>query len=110
MTNERPIAFSDENLSVASFGHEINNSLDSLINLLFLIEGEASLTRKVRQYLKLAQEEALRISQISHTTMNLSRHPGEARINVPQLLNSTLELYKSRLHAKGISIDVRYCR
>lgn len=36
----------------ASAAHEINNPLDSLLNLLYLLETEATLTEKGRHYLQ----------------------------------------------------------
>ena len=53
----------------ASAAHEINNPLDALLNLLYLLESE-SLTAKGRHYLTLAQEEVQRISQIARETLN----------------------------------------
>jgi len=47
----------------ASLAHEINNPLESLLNLLFLLEGEPVLTESGRHYLALAQEEVRRDEQ-----------------------------------------------
>jgi signal transduction histidine kinase len=47
----------------ASAAHEINNSLGSLLNLLYLLETEATITEKGRHFLTLAQEEVCRISE-----------------------------------------------
>src|SRR5579872_3370579 len=61
----------NENRLAASFAHEINNPLQSLVNLLHLMgEEEATLTDEVRHYLTLAREEANRISQIARAAMN----------------------------------------
>ncbi|PYX95875.1 MAG: hypothetical protein DMG63_18115 [Acidobacteria bacterium] len=55
----------------ASFAHEINNPLQSLINLLHLMDEEgAALTADGRHYLMLAQDEAQRLSQIAHAAMD----------------------------------------
>jgi signal transduction histidine kinase len=93
---------------VASLAHEINNPLESLLNLLYLIEAEATSTG--RHYLALAQEEVHRISQIAHGAMDQFRsRAGPQDTNVPRLLRSVVDFYKSRLDSQGIRVETRYC-
>jgi two-component system, chemotaxis family, CheB/CheR fusion protein len=95
---------------VASLAHEINNPLDALLNLLYLLEGEDTLTEKGCHYLALAKEEVHRISQIAHGAMDRSRSlAGPQDTNVPRLLHSVIDFYKSRLDAQGICVEARYC-
>ena len=95
---------------VASLAHEINNPLDALLNLLYLLESEDTLTESGRHYLALAKEELHRISQITHGAMKQFRGPaGPQDTNVPRLLKTVIEFYKSRLEAQGICVDARYC-
>ena len=92
----------------ASLAHEINNPLDSLLNLLYLIEAEATPTG--RHYLALAEEEVHRISQIAHGAMDRFRSPvGPQDTNVPRLLGSVVDFYTSRLDSQGIRVEARYC-
>ena len=92
----------------ASLAHEINNPLDSLLNLLYLIEAEATPTG--RHYLALAEEEVHRISQIAHGAMDRFRSPvGPQDTNVPRLLGSVVEFYMSRLDSQDIRVETRYC-
>jgi two-component system, NtrC family, sensor kinase len=94
---------------VASVVHEINNPLDSLLSLLYLVEGEATLTVKGRQYLTLAEEEVQRVSQIAHAALEGFRNSAAPKdTDVPKLVNSVIDLYKSRFEGRGISIDTRY--
>ena len=95
---------------VASLAHEINNPLDALLNLLYLLEAEDTLTEKGRHYLAHAKEEVHRISQIAHGAMNQFRSPaGPQDTNIPRLLHGVVEFYKSRLDAQGICVEARYC-
>jgi signal transduction histidine kinase len=100
----------DQVKSLASLAHEINNPLESLLNLLYLMEAEATLTEKGRDYLTLIRGEAHRMSQTIHAAMDRLRDsPTRKKTNVPGLLRSVLEAYESRLRSQGISVEGRYC-
>jgi len=104
-----PAAPASEGSVAASLAHEINNPLDSLLNLLYLMEKEPTLTEKGRHYLALAEAEVHRISQIAHAVLQESRQTATLKsTNVPQLLNSVIDFYQSRLETKSISVDTRY--
>lgn len=92
----------------ALLAHEINNPLNSLSSLLYLIEAEATPTG--RHYLRLAREEVDRISKIAHGAMDRFRSPlGPQDTNVPRLLGSVVDFYMSRLNSQGIRVETRYC-
>jgi len=93
----------------ASLAHEINNPLDSLVNLLYLLKAEATLTDKGSQYLMLAGEEVQRISQIAHAALDGFRElNGPKGASVPNLVGSVVDLYRSRFESRSISINTRY--
>jgi signal transduction histidine kinase len=75
----RSAAPSEEGRLAASLAHEINNPLDSLLTLLYLMKAEATLTQKGSQYLMLAEEEVRRISQIAHAEGRQCAEPGGLR-------------------------------
>src|SRR5439155_5254915 len=89
--------------------HEINNPLDSLLNLLYLLEPEATLTSKGRHYLTLAQEEVRRVSLIARETLNQEKVVAmPERTNVGELFAAVLDFYKERLDSSGIMVQTRY--
>jgi CheY-like chemotaxis protein len=100
----------DRNKGAATVAHEINNPLDSLLNLLYLADAEPSLTDTAHRYLALARAEVGRISQIAHAALHEpTGDEGPENTNVPQLLRSVTDFYKSRLQSRGISVDTRCC-
>jgi two-component system, chemotaxis family, CheB/CheR fusion protein len=105
----RPPPPENQNGIVASLAHEINNPLAALLNLLHLIESEVPLTNKGRQYLALSHEEVQRISNILHTAMEFRDAGDPEETNVPALLRSVLDFYRSRFASRGISLNTRYC-
>jgi CheY-like chemotaxis protein len=95
---------------VATMAHEINNPLDSLLNLLYLLDGEAALTEKGAHYLATARDEVQRISLIAHSALDGFRDTaGPKETSVPKLVGTVVDFYNSRLEGRGISFTTRYC-
>jgi len=100
----------DEKL-VASLAHEISNPLETLRNILYLLQKEATFTQKGRQYMALAREEIDRTSQIAHAAMHRARDTAvPTPTNVPDLLRSVLDFYKPRFESPPISVHSRFCQ
>jgi signal transduction histidine kinase len=93
----------------ASLAHEINNPLESVLNLLYLVKMETALTESGRRYLTLAEEELQRVSKIAHAALDRARGFGVPQeTNVPELMDSVIDVYRSRFEARGISMNTRY--
>lgn len=93
---------------ISSLAHEINNPLEALHQLHYLIEREGTLRKKGRQYLALARDEVQRISQILHAAMELRDTGDPEDTDVPELLRSVLHFYKSRFDSQDICVNTRY--
>jgi len=103
----RPPPRETEN-GISSLAHEINNPLEALHQLHYLIEQEGSLREKGRRYLAMAREEVQRISRILHAAMELRDSGDPEDTDLPELLRSVLSFYKSRFDSHKISIHARY--
>jgi PAS domain S-box-containing protein len=93
----------------ASVAHEINNPLEAVTNLLFLLANSPSLDRTAREYVNTAQQELARVAEI--TTQMLRFHkqstaPAPARI--ADMLDSILALYRARIIASEIQLTRDY--
>ena len=88
----------------ASISHEINNPLEAVTNLLFLLKQE-SLPEQAAAYLQLAEQELARVSQIAGQTLRFHRQATRARAITPlELLEPVLALYRGRLNNSNISV------
>jgi signal transduction histidine kinase len=89
----------------ASIAHEIRNPLDTVTNLLYLVESEK--TEGVRsQYLSQAREELGRISQIASSTLGFYRDPvGRTSFDIAELLQSVLVLFQGRFSVQQVKIE-----
>ena len=91
----------------ASIAHEINNPLESITNLLYLIEqGDP---RQSREYLKLAQRELSRVVQISKQTLSFSRETrSPVSVQFSELIEEVLGLHSRRIGEKNLRVVRQY--
>jgi signal transduction histidine kinase len=93
----------------ASIAHEINNPLEAITNLLYLLSNHAELTEPARSYVELAEHEVRRISEITQQTLRFYRQSTlPARTNLAELLDSVLSLHQGRLRNLGIAVEKKY--
>ena len=88
-----------------SIAHEINNPLESVTNLLYLLGADEGLSERARDYLSLAQRELDRVAQIAKQTLNFYRDtPHPVRIQPSELIDEVLVLYSRRIAEKQIRV------
>jgi PAS domain S-box-containing protein len=93
----------------ATIAHEINNPLESVMNLIFLARQHSAETGKAHQYLLTAEEELERVSHIARQTLGYYKDTGSpADVFLHGLIENVLAVYNSKLTAQGISVDLRF--
>jgi PAS domain S-box-containing protein len=89
----------------ATIAHEIHNPLDSISNLLFLMDGPST-PEESAHFLSLARQETARVTQISRAMLSLYR---ESRAPVPidlkDMLESILLLMERRFLVLGVTVQ-----
>ena len=89
----------------ASIAHEINNPLEAITNLLFLLHNFCQLEDPALNYVVMAEHEARRIAEITQQTLRFYRQSTlPARANMGELLDSVLSLYQGRLNTLNIHV------
>ncbi len=89
----------------ASIAHEINNPLEAITNLLYLLD-ESALENEQRKYIQLAQQELARVVDISTQALRFYRDPGAPTLcNVSEIIDSALALFNGRIAALQIQIE-----
>jgi PAS domain S-box-containing protein len=92
----------------ASIAHEINNPLEAVTNLLYLIRLQESLSSETKEYVELAQHEVARVSEITQQTLRFYRQSTlPVTANVSELLDSVLALHQGRVNS--LQVEVRRC-
>jgi signal transduction histidine kinase len=96
----------------ASMAHEINNPLESVVNLLYLIS-TCSLPEESFKYTQMAMSELARVSEIVTQTLKFHRQQSKPdMVQITEIVESALALYQGRLMSAQIVIekDFRECR
>ena len=92
----------------ASLAHEINNPLESLTNLIYLLH-RTPLDPAASQYLAMAQTELSRITSMSRQLLGFfPEAAAPVQVDVASLLDSVLEVHSRQIEAHGIKVRKDY--
>ena len=105
--SERALLQSEKLASVgrlaSSIAHEINNPLESVTNLLYILQSRP-LDSASQALVSTAQEELARVSQIATQTLRFYKQSSSrTHLDLPALADSVLALYRARLTNAGIT-------
>jgi PAS domain S-box-containing protein len=93
----------------ATIAHEINNPLGAVTNLLFIAKETPGLPDSARHYLEIADAELRRIAHIARQSLGFYRESNApALTSVNSVLESSIDVLKSRIQAKHPVIEKRY--
>jgi PAS domain S-box-containing protein len=93
----------------SSISHEINNPLESVVNLLYLIEHPDVTPADMKTYAALAQSELARVSHIVTNTLKFHRQTVEAaECKMSEIMDSVISLFQGRLATRHIGVTRRY--
>ncbi len=88
----------------ASIAHEINNPLEAVMNLLFLIRQDR-LSPTTARFAELASQEISRVSEITQQTLRFYRQTTlPARTNVREILESVIRLHMGRIQSLQVEL------
>ncbi|HEX4484772.1 MAG TPA: PAS domain S-box protein [Terriglobales bacterium] len=88
----------------ATIAHEINNPLEALTNLLYIVRQDPA-SPQAPEYLGRAEEELARVTQLTRQTLSFYRGNREASpMRVGSLISSVLSVFAPRLRNKSIEI------
>jgi PAS domain S-box-containing protein len=89
----------------ATIAHEINNPLEAVTNLLFLIGMNRELPDSLRVFLSQAEQELSRISHITRQTLAFHRESKDPLpASVRELVGSVVFLYERKFRERGIEL------
>ena len=90
----------------SSIAHEIHNPLDTIGNLLYLIDHHTDMPQTVRQHVAMASEELTRLTQITQHMLAFQR---EAKTPVPikidEVFRNVTALYERKIESAAIKVE-----
>jgi PAS domain S-box-containing protein len=93
----------------ATIAHEINNPLEALTNLMYLINRDESIQGDSRRMLAMAEEQLNRINHIAKQTLGFYRERSTAEaVDVVQTMDELLAIFKPRLGGKHLQLTTEY--
>ena len=91
----------------SSIAHEINNPLEAVINLLYLLRTADSMA-DVKTYALMAESELARVADITLQTLRFHRQQSSATpLNLMEMISAVLRLYSARLISRKIVLKVK---
>ena len=88
--------------------HEINNPLESVTNLLYLLRKSGKLDQQLDGYVEAAEIEIARVAHITKQTLSFYRESNRPlQTNIPELLDGLLNMYVQKIDSH-ISVHRRY--
>jgi PAS domain S-box-containing protein len=89
--------------------HEINNPLEAIINLFYLVQKHPSLDAVARSYADMAERELSRVAHITKQTLAFYRESAQAiPVSIPELLDDLLEFQSRQLEKSKIAVDRQF--
>jgi PAS domain S-box-containing protein len=93
----------------SSISHEINNPLEAITNLLYLVALSDELPESLKDYVHTAQDELSRVCQIATQTLRFHRQAVRAtHVSAADLVDAVLNLYQGRLANSNIHVEAKY--
>lgn len=93
----------------STVAHEVNNPLESVTNLLYLIGTDDDLSPTTRSYITLAEEELARLSNITRLTLTFARSASvRGPVNVAEVFDAVLSIYQRRSDLLDVTIERFY--
>ena len=92
----------------ATIAHEINNPLESIMNLLYLLRSKIT-DDDGRKYLSTAEDELGRVSHIAKQTLGYYReHTAVSPASLSEIARQVIEIYQPRCAVAGINIGTSF--
>lgn len=93
----------------ATIAHEINNPLESVTNLIFLLQNHGGLDDTARQYVNTAASELARVVHIARQTLGFYRDTSSpVPVRISGLLQDVLDLYSRKAANREIRVEPQF--
>lgn len=93
----------------ATIAHEIQNPLDAVTSLLYLIQTSEGISPIALDYTRSASDEIARITNITRQLLSFNREALQpVPVNLSEIMDSVVSLFQAKLTASGIQVAREY--
>jgi signal transduction histidine kinase len=93
----------------AVLAHEINNPLESVTNILYLLRDDPSLDDRAQELVQMGEKELSRVAHIARQTLGFYRQPNRPTyVSLSNILSEILDVYRDPLQVSKISAERRF--
>jgi PAS domain S-box-containing protein len=93
----------------ASIAHEINNPLEAITNIFYILESSSNLPDEVMDLVRTGGSELKRVSHIVRQTLSYYRHSNKpVEVDISELLEDTLRILDHHLVARQVTATTQY--
>jgi PAS domain S-box-containing protein len=91
----------------ATMAHEINNPLEAVGNLIYIVKNSPNIAENVHAYLAMAEQELERVSHITRQTLGFYRDSSEpGPVDMREIIEAVLRLYDNKMRSKSVVLDL----
>jgi PAS domain S-box-containing protein len=93
----------------ATIAHEINNPLESLMNLIYLARTSSASNEAAHAYLLIAEKELERVTHLARQTLGYYRGSGvPVEVHPKEIMEDVLTIYHAKLLGNCISVECQF--
>jgi PAS domain S-box-containing protein len=93
----------------ATIAHEINNPLEAVTNLLYLLQSDPSLSEQGRRFAALADRELSRVAHITRQTLGFYKESASvSSTSLNDIVLSVLPLYEAKVRTRSIVVETQF--
>lgn len=94
----------------ATLAHEINNPLEAITNLIYIVRNNGALDENSRRRLDLADQELARVAHMTKQTLGFYRDSSSPeRVDLSKVMDEVLAIYMRKIESKAIDVRKQYC-
>jgi PAS domain S-box-containing protein len=90
----------------ATFAHEINNPLEAVVNLVYIVKHMEGLPAAAVQPLEMAEHELERVSHITRQTLGFYRESNvRGPVQLPAIIENVVRLFSNKFRSRSIQLE-----
>jgi PAS domain S-box-containing protein len=95
----------------ASIAHEVNNPLEAILNLAYLLRSHPSLDEEAADYAQLLLGEVVRVGEITRQILSFYRDTSQpSELEIGSIIQSVLQLHRPLMEKKSITFSTKFIR